>query len=89
MTPSINRKEPSHYLPPSSNKNLPPRPNHPPNLNNNISYKMPPRPTPLVSSKQNNSVDYSRSHSKERPGSQSGRDRSKENLIRAGQQILM
>jgi len=65
MTPSVNKKEPNHFLPPTSNKNLPPRPNHPSsNLNNNVSYKMPPRPTPLIPSKQNNSVDYSRSHSK-------------------------
>lgn len=64
MTPSMNKKEPNHFLPPTSNKNLPPRPNHIPNISNNISYKMPPKPTPLIPSKQNNSVDYSRSNSK-------------------------
>lgn len=78
-------------LPPTSNKNLPPKPVHIPNSNpgNNVNYKMPPKPSILVPSKQNNSIDYSRSASRERAGSQSQREKSKENLIRAGQHVLM
>jgi hypothetical protein len=58
MTPSMNKKDNNVLLPPSSHKNLPPKPVQ--QANNNISYKMPPKPTPLIPSKQNNSVDYSR-----------------------------
>jgi hypothetical protein len=53
MTPSLNKKD--SQIPPSSNKNLPPKPQ-----NNNVSYKLPPKPTPLIPSKQNNSIDYSK-----------------------------
>lgn len=63
MTPSMNRKEPNHFLPPTSNKNLPPRPNNP-NPHGNVNYRMPPKPIPQIPSKQNNSYDYSRSNSK-------------------------
>lgn len=88
MTPSLNKKEINCMLPPTSNKNLPPKPvQH--NPNNNVSYKLPPKPSPLVPSKQNNSVDYSRPSSREKGQQLSQRERSKENLIRAGQQILM
>ena len=52
MTPSLNKKEPNSMLPPASNKNLPPKPVQSNNINNNISYKMPPKPSPLVPSKQ-------------------------------------
>lgn len=60
MTPSTNKKD-NNILPPSSNKNLPPKPNQ--NHGNNASYKLPPKPSPLIPSKQNNSVDYSRPYS--------------------------
>ena len=63
MTPSINKKDSNSILPPSSHKNLPPRPVQHINPNNNVSYKLPPKPTPLIPSKQNNSIDYSRPHS--------------------------
>jgi hypothetical protein len=93
MTPSLNKKEPNCILPSTNNKNLPPKPvqNNP---NNNVSYKLPPKPSPLVPSKQNNSVDYSRPSSRDNSSREKGqqiaqRDRSKENLIRAGQQILV
>lgn len=77
MTPSMNKKEPNCILPPTNNKNLPPKPVHAINPNNNISYKMPPKPSPLIPSKQNNSVDYSRPSSRERGQQLSQRERSK------------
>lgn len=61
MTPGTNRKDSNVILPPSSNKNLPPKPNQ--NHANNVSYKLPPKPTPIMPSKQNNSVDSSRPYS--------------------------
>jgi len=62
MTPSSNRKDNnSMVMPPSSNKNLPPKPNQ--NHANNVSYKLPPKPTPIMPSKQNNSIDSSRPYS--------------------------
>lgn len=81
MTPNVQRKDSSNNLIPSSNKNLPPKP-----ANNNVSYKMPPKPTPLIPSKGNISVDYNRpGSSRERANSKvnnsardiSARDRSK------------
>lgn len=64
MTPNLNKKEPNYMLPPSNNKNLPPKPVQPNNVNNNVSYKLPPKPTPLIPSKQNNSFDYPRPSSR-------------------------
>lgn len=75
MTPSMNKKEPNCILPPTGNKNLPPKPVQ--NPNNNVSYKLPPKPSPLIPSKQNNSVDYSRPSSRERGQQLSQRERSK------------
>jgi len=60
MTPSVNRKD-NNLLPPTSNKNLPPKPVN--NGNNNVSYKLPPKPTPIMPTKQNYSVDISRPYS--------------------------
>jgi hypothetical protein len=54
MTPQIPKKD-ALILPNANNKNLPPKP-----IQNN-NYKMPPKPSNNIpSSKQNNSVDYSR-----------------------------
>lgn len=55
MTPNLHKKEPNSILPPSNNKNLPPKPMQNNLPNNNVSYKLPPKPTPLIPSKQNNS----------------------------------
>ena len=89
MTPSVNKKD-QYMMPPSSNKNLPPKPVQ--NNGNNVNYKLPPKPTPLIASKQNNSVDYSRPYSSRQKAQlqvqEVQRERSKQNLIRAGQQIL-
>ena len=85
MTPSIQRKD-NHNIVPNSNKNLPPKPAY---NNNNASYKMPPRPSGLA--ENNNSVDYGRpGSSRERvnEGRNSSRDKSKENLIRAGHNVV-
>lgn len=68
MTPSVNRKDYNNNLLPNSNKNLPPKPSYNNNVpsNNNVIYKLPPKPTPLIPSKQNNSIDYSRSGSRDK-----------------------
>lgn len=62
VTPSTNRKDANNLLPPSGNKNLPPKPVYIP-TGNNQGYKLPPKPVHLVTPKQNNSVDYSRPYS--------------------------
>ncbi len=88
MTPKIQKNDSGIVLPPT-NKNLPPKPV----LNNNVpNYKLPPKPNNHISGKQNNSIDYSRQQkSRDRISSKdlpSAREKSKENLIRAGQNIL-
>ena len=60
MTPQVLlKKDGGVFLPPANNKNLPPKPI--PN-NNNMNYKLPPRPNNQIQPRQNNnnSVDYSR-----------------------------
>lgn len=75
ITPSINKKDANCILPPTVNKNLPPKPIQ--NPNNNVSYKMPPKPSPLIPSKQNNSFDYPRPSSRDKGQQLSQRDKSK------------
>jgi hypothetical protein len=57
MTPQVQKKD-GLVLPPANNKNLPPKPVS--NNNNNMNYKLPPRPNNQIQPKNNNSVDYSR-----------------------------
>jgi hypothetical protein len=61
MTPQVQKKDCN--LPPlSSNRNIAPKPPMPyqNNIINNMAYKLPPRPNPLVPSRQINSIDSSR-----------------------------
>lgn len=65
MTPQIQKKDFLNLPPLSSNRNLvskPPMPyqNNNNNIINNIAHKLPPRPNPLVSSKQINYIDSTR-----------------------------
>jgi hypothetical protein len=80
MTPQIQRKDVNCILPPTSNKNLPPKPIQMNPINQNPIYKLPPRPNNLIPSAKQ--IDYSRlDNSRDRISSRdvptTSRDRSK------------